>query len=82
MSEKEELPGALGLAIGVSEQRWPHTVDARQWVEVWIAYLPKDDTEALAFVRNRGCMHGWFANAIMAGYDTATMRNKQKPSPV
>jgi hypothetical protein len=60
----------LSLEIGVVEQSWPHTVDARVWVEKWMEHLKKDPSIAT----DEGTMLGWFANAIMAGYDTATLR--------
>ena len=72
---KTELPGMLALKIGVAKQRWPHTVDARIWAREWakaIAKHPEIPTD-------QGAMLGWFANAIMAGYDTASMRLKGKP---
>lgn len=60
-----ELDGMAGVAEGVRQQRFPHTVDARVWVEEFAKQYPEID---------RGTMLGWFANAIMAGFDTAGMR--------
>jgi hypothetical protein len=71
MSE-EELPGMLALAEGVASQRWPHTIDARIWVDEWLRTI----AEHPEIPTDRGTMVGWFANAIMAGYDTASLRKK------
>ena len=65
-----ELPGAIELAIGVQEQRWPHTVDARIWTDEWL----KTIAEHPEIPSDYGTMIAWFANAIMAGYDTARLR--------
>jgi len=62
----EELPGMLAVAKGVAEQRWPHTMDARVWADEFAKVHPEID---------QGLMLGWFANAIMAGYDTANARS-------
>lgn len=65
--KNEELPGMLAVAFSTIRQQWPHTVDAKVWADKW--------AEALAVnpdLPNDGAaMMGWFANAIMAGYDTA-----------
>lgn len=60
-----DLPGMLAIAKGVAEQRFPHTMDARVWAAEFIKHHPDAD---------EGDMIGWFANAIMAGYDTAQQR--------
>lgn len=65
-----ELDGIAALAAGVAAQKFPHTVDARVWVEEWLKSYGKDGSIAA----DEGCMLGWFANAIMAGYDTASSR--------
>ena len=68
--ETDDLPGALALQMGVTAQQWPHTMDAKAWADEWrravknIPNLPNDDEAMLA----------WFANATMAGYDTAALR--------
>ena len=73
-SEDQELPGMLALAKGVQEGAWPHTMDAQVWARKWLE-ITKDKPEVAT---DEGAMIGWFANAIMAGYDTACMRsNKQ-----
>lgn len=69
-AKDDELPGMLALAQGVAEQRWPHTIDAVIWAREWMKQIA-----AHPFIpRDEGCMIGWFANAIMAGYDTAQAR--------
>lgn len=73
MSNDTELPGMLALAKGVAEGKWPHSMDAQVWADVWlksIAANPEIPTD-------RECMIGWFANAIMAGYDQATHTRQQ-----
>jgi hypothetical protein len=71
--EPRELPGMLAVAYGTIRQQWPHTVDAKVWAEKW--------SEALAVNPNlptdNDAMIGWFANAIMAGYDTARCVTKK-----
>lgn len=66
MSEPE-LDGMAALTDGVLQQRWPHTMDAQVWAEEFCKKYPDfDKQEAIA----------WFANAIMAGYDTAMLRRQ------
>ena len=67
----DDLPGALLLAKGVAEQKWPHTVDARAWADEWLRTLKEHPDIAT----DRDTMIGWFANSIMAGYDTAASRS-------
>lgn len=67
----DDLPGMIQLAQGVRDQRWPHTVDARVWADEWEKTLAQNPSIAT----DKGCMIGWFANAIMAGYDTASLRS-------
>jgi len=62
----DDLPGMLAVAKGVSEQTFPHTMDAAVWAAEYVKLNPGAD---------EGTMIGWFANAIMAGYDTATARS-------
>lgn len=59
--------GMLALALAVKEGKWPHTMDAREWAKAFMAQFPDmafDEADAVT----------WFANAIMAGYDTARAR--------
>lgn len=72
-----ELPGMLALAIGVSEQRFPHTTDARVWADEWLKTLAENP----GIATDRDTMIGWFSNSIMAGYDTAQMRFVNQPPP-
>ncbi len=69
MSE-EELPGCLQSAINVEKQVWPHTANAEEWAKQWKEHLSINPEIA----NDEGCMVGWFANAIMAGFNTACSR--------
>lgn len=75
----QDLPGMLAVAKGVAEQRWPHTMDAAKWAEEFVkSYHPvgKDLSRPAMNAREaEELMLGWFANAIMAGYDTAQARS-------
>lgn len=62
----DDLPGMLAVAKGIAEQTWPHTMDAAKWAAAFCQRYPGID---------EGSMIGWFANAIMAGYDTAQARS-------
>lgn len=66
----DELPGMLAVAKGVAEQSFPHTIDAQVWCNEFKKQhpVPGEDT-----------MLVWFANAIMAGYDTANARRSAEP---
>ena len=75
-NENEELPGMLALAKGVQEGAWPHTMDAQVWAQKWLE-ITKDKPEVAT---DEGAMIGWFANAIMAGYDTAMLRSNKSGS--
>lgn len=67
MLKDNELPGMLELGLAMKEGKWPHTIDARIWAKMWLKTI-KDKPE---IVNDEGTMLAWFANAIMAGYDTA-----------
>ena len=70
MSEADnELPGMLALSLAIQEQRWPQSMDARVWAQKWMEHIKENPSIAT----DEDCMIGWFANAIMAGYDTAQM---------
>lgn len=73
--DDDELPGCLALAQGIAEQRWPHTMDAQLWAVKWKEAIAANP----AIPNDEGTMIGWFANAIMAGYDTAQMRSLRQP---
>ena len=66
-----ELPGAMSLIEGVHRQVWPHTVDARVWADEFMAMKARLGEKAI----DHAMMLGWFANAIMAGYDTAQLHS-------
>jgi len=66
----DESPGMLALQAGVLKQVLPHTIDAREWAKEFNATACKLGYQ----VMDEGWLVAWFANAIMAGYDTATMR--------
>lgn len=76
MSTSDAAPdGMAALSIAIAEQRWPQSIDAAEWAKQWmqtIAAHPNIPTD-------EATMLGWFANAIMAGYDTATARLSGKP---
>ena len=67
-----ELPGELALAEAVRRGEWPHTMDAQAWVTAWMVQLKQTPD----IYKDEGTMLAWFANAIMAGYDTAMLRAK------
>lgn len=69
----EELPGALQAAVNTKKQIWPLTIDAEEWARQWMKHIAENP----AIATDEGCMVGWFANAIMAGYDTAQMREAE-----
>ena len=79
-ADEDDLPGMLAVAKGVAEQRWPHTMDAAVWAKEFMdRYLGVGHDPSMRI--DEGTMIGWFANAIMAGYDTAQMR-AAKPEPL
>ena len=57
------------------------TFDAKIWVQEWMRII-KDHPN---IPYDEGAMIGWFANAIMAGYDTAKREDEKelrdKPCP-
>ena len=52
----------------------PQSFDARDWVVEWLETIKKHPD----IPTDEGTMLSWFANALMAGYDEATRRNKKK----
>ncbi len=76
-STPDDLPGMLAVAKGVAEQRWPHTMDAKVWAEEFAKMYPMIWREGGAVTDVTDVMIGWFANAIMAGYDTAMAKTTQ-----
>lgn len=65
-----ELPGELALQLAIEKGEWPHTMDAMIWADMFCKHFPGFD-HSIAL--------GWFANAIMAGYDTAMSRQGKLP---
>jgi len=61
--------------IGSDGKEWLHTFDATAWAREFI----KISRQKPEIVTDEGCMIGWFANAIMCGYDEANRRNAKKP---
>lgn len=74
MENDDDIPGMLGIARGVANQTFPHTVDAQVWVKKWMKTIAEHPT----IPQDEGTMLAWFANAIMAGYDTAQSRAAQQ----
>lgn len=72
---EEELPGMLALQMAIERGEWPHTMDAQVWTQKWMETIQ----EHPEIPNDEGAMIGWFANAIMAGYDLA-MANQQETS--
>lgn len=69
----DDLPGSLSLALAVQKGEWPHTMDAQAWVTAWMLQLK----ETPEIFKDEGAMLGWFANAIMAGYDIRGQTEEQ-----
>ena len=67
-----ELDGMAKLTDQVMKQVWPHTTDACVWADEWLKTIAEHPDVAT----DRNAMIGWFANAIMAGYDTAMIKVK------
>lgn len=65
-----ELDGMAALTEGVHRQAFPHTTDAAIWAKEFRQTQIKLGQEPL----DEGWMLTWFANAIMAGFDTAQSR--------
>jgi hypothetical protein len=61
----DELDGMAAVVQGVRDQRFPHSVDAMVWADEYCKQFLDSD---------KMTMVSWFANSIMAGYDTAGMR--------
>lgn len=72
MSEaKQDLPGGLALQQAVERGEWPHTLDASVWADEFTKHFSGHKQP------DRYDMIVWFANAIMAGYDTAMARARK-----
>lgn len=73
-----EPDGMAAVAQGVAQQRFPHTADARAWVVEWMT-ATKDRPDIAS---DEDTMLGWFANAIMAGYDNAASHIKTNQNDI
>jgi hypothetical protein len=47
------------------------TTDARIWAKEWLKTIKKHPE----IPKDEGTMIGWFANSLMAGYDSAMRKN-------
>lgn len=65
-------PAMAWRDVGDDGKKIPHTMDARVWASEFIAAVEKNPGIPV----DQGTMIGWFANAIMAGYDEANRRAK------
>ena len=63
---KLDLVGSDGL-------KWPETFDGQTWAKEFIRNVKDHPANAT----DEGTMIGWFANAIMVGYDRAISNTKQ-----
>lgn len=68
-----EPDGMLAYGIALNKGEWPHTMDAAKWADAFNETLVKLGHQP----HDSGWLIAWFANAIMAGYDTAQMRDTQ-----
>lgn len=69
--QASEVDGMCALVAAIREQKWPQTMSALEWTNQWMERIKKDPSIAT----DEGAMLGWFANAIMAGFDTAQFGN-------
>ena len=53
------------------------TTDAQVWVTEWLKIIKKNPD----IPTDEGTMLGWFANAIMAGYDAGQRAAQQQMKP-
>jgi hypothetical protein len=60
--------------VGVDGKQFPQTMDAVAWAKEWLRTIESNPT----IPKDEGTMIGWFARAIMAGYDEAQRRDKVK----
>ena len=71
VEEKFRILGNDGKTI-------PKTMDARAWAIAFV-YSVRQNTN---IPTDEGCMIGWFANAIMAGYDAGSARAIKEVSAI
>jgi hypothetical protein len=62
--------------LGGDGKAWPQTMDAVVWAKEFV----ETATRIPSIATDEGTMIGWFANAIMAGYDEAQRRCHQPPN--
>ena len=55
---------------GTDGKKWPGTMDARVWAKAWKQHIKKHPK----IPTDEGTMIGWFANAIMVGFDEGQRR--------
>jgi hypothetical protein len=72
MTTDNEPDGMTALMLAVQAGEWPHTMDAAVWADKFCEQFPSVNSEDAI---------GWFANAIMAGYDTALMHAALREKP-
>lgn len=60
------------VAVGHDGNPWPETMDAKVWADEFCKRNSASD---------HATMLGWFANAIMIGYDTARWSHEASASP-
>lgn len=71
----------IGMVISIMTQdknmekeiNLTQTIDAEVWAKEWLRIIEKNPSIPM----DAGCMIGWFANAIMAGFDEANRRNEK-----
>lgn len=66
----KEPPISSIVLLGGDGKAWPQTMDAVVWAKEFV----KTATKIPSIATDEGTMIGWFANAIMAGYDEAQKR--------
>jgi hypothetical protein len=59
----------------LDEPNFHESMDARDWARAFVAHV----TANPAIATDEGAMIGWFANAIMRGYDTARAKYESGP---
>jgi len=76
--EQPESAGAVSSTrlLGGDGKAWPQTMDAVVWAKEFV----ETATRIPSIATDEGTMIGWFANAIMAGYDEAQRRCHQPPN--
>lgn len=66
LSEHSVVKAALSQA-SKKKDRFPQSMDAQLWAQKWMETIQEHPD----IPNDEGTMIGWFANAIMAGYDAA-----------